>query len=1285
MLSGPTQGADNTKQASLFQKILFGIICFVGFVIFCSLFSFKSTSDDAMNGELLTNAAVNSVVPAAHGSFVSGLFEYFGNVTFLFPFIAVFIFYRLIFSFASLNYKKINFFLVGICILGLDTMVLGLCPIFDHLAADDSTAGGLLGEFFNQYFFNHLPSPASGLLPLFISFVGLMLFTNKGPLWYCDAIGHLFTKYVLRRKDNPSQEPQEEEENAKENTELEKTPVQTTISVFDNPPHLDIEKKVAEEANTPHKERVIPNLGTFGKHEPSFGDSSRNGPVNFLKGQSSLHGSTFGVRPQVAFGAGSQLPVFGSPRPQEKTAQAPISVFGRNNHKTPIAKRIEPEFGDISLLESSVAVGAPKVEESKPLYISPGVHTSDNKSSQASSTSVSGKTESQSDSGPRTFITGSSVFAPKAPEIKAENNNESKTIIRDSRIQDVQESPKVTVQKTIITTSVVSGSSSVAAGTFDNKAPAEPKTIVYKSGASHIPPVESVGSPMRHSEVSTVITRTTKTPVDKVNPISAMSAGRLEGSYHEDSSEKQDSLKSYDNSYGSDGSQSMFPSPEEMEENVISFTDFIAREKQNHEINVSNLTSAFIPSASATEGSSLPQSAPADNRLEKVQSEPIKESDAAFEQYSRGTRGVVNSYENTASAQVVPAATITGTYGQTSQSTLFNSSAHEGSSFDQKDSMAGNSIRTESASGFGGISQSSAGSYVNSQNNYASDNQNSGRESASGRSEDLPVDYTEKVPFDDISSISGGVPYGMTVEPSKNPITQMPTKAYARSTETTPSRVFSSWRPSIDLLARSKDESFDNSEEIADKTRIINKAMQDFKVRTQVVQNTAGPVITRFDVRLESGVRSKEIKNISTDLQRILMSGKLNVIEAVAGTPYVGIEVPNRHRKLITLGDIAECVTYSDAKLPMCLGVDTVGNPIVADLATAPHLLIAGTTGSGKSAGVNSMMVSLLLKRSPDELRLIMVDPKTVEFTQYQNLPHLLTPIITDPFSALAAVSWLVSEMERRYKLLTSLRVPNIGECNELIRRENAKGNKVYDPAWSADMGGEPPVLKPVPYIVLVIDEFADLMAVSSGAKKGEKSLDGLISRIVAKARAAGIHFILATQSPRAEVVTGVIKANMPAKIAYTVQSAMDSRIILDDTGAENLLGNGDMIARFQKINNNELFRAHGPYSSTADVQAVVRAWIDEAGDPEYVEGVTDIEDETEVEEDRGSDNNGSSSRDEKFDAIVAYAREFCGASGKALSVSEIQTEFSLGWNRAKRVHKQLKTEGIIDEKGYLI
>lgn len=568
--------------------------------------------------------------------------------------------------------------------------------------------------------------------------------------------------------------------------------------------------------------------------------------------------------------------------------------------------------------------------------------------------------------------------------------------------------------------------------------------------------------------------------------------------------------------------------------------------------------------------------------------------------------------------------------------------------------------------------------------NYESSNLNLNVQDQVSKNEDSSF-TGDKVPFEDISSLNGTVPYGSAYEPSSR-FSSVPTVTYAVATETTPKFEYGDFRPSLSLLEVSNAESANIEEEIQNKCNVINKFMEDFGAKARVVSYVTGPVITRFDLSLEPGVKSSSIINLSTDLQRFLMTNKINMIACVPGTPYMGIEVPNDKAQVIRLGDVVSSEQFlkSTAILPMCVGVDTVGTPVIADLTQAPHLLIAGTTGSGKSSGLNSMLVSLLLAKSPAELRLIMVDPKTVEFSQYQGLPHLLTPIVTDPEATAGCLGWLIKEMERRYKLLASMSCSNIQQVNNIIKNQNAKGEVVYDPIWTADMGGTPPILKTIPYILLVIDEFADLMAMAASNKKCTNP-EQMIGRLAAKARAAGIHLILATQTPRADIVTGSIRANMPSRIGYTVQNSQESRIVLDETGAENLLGNGDMMIKYQKLNRSQLFRAHGPFTSDKDVANVVEAWINYAGEPEYIEGVTDYVDEEAAEEAVGhevQDNNV----DQKFDSIVDWIRTTLIPSGmKRLSVSEIQTTHAVGFNRAKRIHRALMQQNIIDSKGNII
>lgn len=487
-------------------------------------------------------------------------------------------------------------------------------------------------------------------------------------------------------------------------------------------------------------------------------------------------------------------------------------------------------------------------------------------------------------------------------------------------------------------------------------------------------------------------------------------------------------------------------------------------------------------------------------------------------------------------------------------------------------------------------------------------------------------------------------------------------------------------RPSVGLLTPSTDEVHIDTQMFLDVADKIDNFMKNFNVKAKVERYLSGPVITRYDLSLEPGVRSSTIGSLVTDLCRDLMVASVRFIGVIPGTGYVGLEVPNPKRKMINLYDVnsKEEFTQSQAALPITLGVSETGKPVVVDLAKAPHLLIAGTTGSGKSAGLNSMLVSLLLKRSPEELRLILIDPKQLEFNLYEDLPHLITPVITDVAEKTsAALRWCVEEMERRYSLIAATKVRKLDEYNEMIDRARAEGREVYDPNWTADMGGTPPVLRKLPYIVVVVEEYADLMAQTSSRKKNENSPESLIARLTQKARAAGIHVILATQTPRADVVTSVIKANLPSRIAYTVQSALDSRIILDEAGAEKLLGYGDMLSKFYGYNNSALFRAHGAFVSNEDVQRVVDAWKQMGGEPEYVEGVTDTPQENDAEEDFGQ---AGMKRDKVFDEAAAFARDFYARKQKYPTTSDYQANFGLGWARSKKLVMQLIKEGVVEE-----
>ena len=497
-------------------------------------------------------------------------------------------------------------------------------------------------------------------------------------------------------------------------------------------------------------------------------------------------------------------------------------------------------------------------------------------------------------------------------------------------------------------------------------------------------------------------------------------------------------------------------------------------------------------------------------------------------------------------------------------------------------------------------------------------------------------------------------------------------------------------KPSPDLLEISSYQEPVSLEEQEYKSKRLVKAFYDLKLAVSVEQVVTGPVVSRYDIRLAPGVRSRTIVNLESDLQQSLMCRNINIIETIPGTPFIGIEIPNDKRQMIRLGDILDSVDFSQSKanLPIGLGVEAKGPNVIADLTDAPHLLMAGTKGSGKTTALNSMLISLLLAKSPDELRLILIDPKTNEFSQYQNLPHLLTPVITDPDSTVAALEWLIKEMDRRYKLLSLMHQSRISELNDFIKEKNRLGEKVYDPMWCENTSENQTELNQVPYIVLVIDEFADLMSVASVIRKqDDTTLEALIARLTAKASAAGIHFILATDTPKADIITGAIKSNIPSNISFSVQDEKESRIILYEGGAQKLLGKGDMLVKYKDLKHAQMFRAQAPFVSSEEIERVVAALHLYYGDPQYVEGITESNKED------VSVNNGifdgencdisKTPLDPKLVEVVGYARANC-LQVRRLSISELQTSFAFGYNRARKIYRQMQSLHILDDKGFL-
>ena len=489
--------------------------------------------------------------------------------------------------------------------------------------------------------------------------------------------------------------------------------------------------------------------------------------------------------------------------------------------------------------------------------------------------------------------------------------------------------------------------------------------------------------------------------------------------------------------------------------------------------------------------------------------------------------------------------------------------------------------------------------------------------------------------------------------------------------DTTPVGEITGTRPSVDLLTQGDTHTRPSytPEQLQSMSELLEVRLKEFNVVAQVVDVHPGPVITRFEIQPAAGVKASKITNLATDLARALAVTSVRVVEVIAGKSSVGIEIPNQNRAMIRLHKMLSHPVYtqSDSPLTLALGDDIAGQPVVANLAKMPHLLVAGTTGSGKSVGVNAMLISMLLKATPEELRLIMVDPKMLELSVYDGIPHLLTPVVTDMKDAANALRWCVAEMERRYKLMAAMGVRNIAGFNSKLDEAAAQGARVADPTAKPVQGEAPPTLEKLPFIVVVIDEFADMMMIVG------KKVEELIARLAQKARAAGIHLVLATQRPSVDVITGLIKANIPTRIAFQVSSKIDSRTILDQGGAEQLLGHGDML--YLPPGTAMPVRVHGAFVDDDEVHRVVENWK-RRGAPDYVDSILNGWEENGVSSEGGSDA-GDEDRDALYDQVVEFITET-----RRVSASGIQRRFKIGYNRAARLVESLEAAGVVSPMG---
>ena len=475
--------------------------------------------------------------------------------------------------------------------------------------------------------------------------------------------------------------------------------------------------------------------------------------------------------------------------------------------------------------------------------------------------------------------------------------------------------------------------------------------------------------------------------------------------------------------------------------------------------------------------------------------------------------------------------------------------------------------------------------------------------------------------------------------------------------------------PSIALLdpADENQEAGYSKQRLEELSLLLEQKLADFNIKVEVVAVAPGPVITRFEIMPAPGTKASKVSGIASDLARSLSMNSVRVVEVIPGKSVMGIEIPNENRAMVRLSSVLSSEDFDKSKSPLtiALGDDIAGNPVVTDLAKMPHLLVAGTTGSGKSVGVNAMIISLLYKSTPDEVRLIMVDPKMLELSVYEGIPHLLTPVITDMNLAANGLRWCVEEMERRYQLMAALGVRNVVGFNTKVKAAIDEGKPIPDPIWQIDQSFDttPPTLEPLPYIVVIVDEFADMMMTVG------KKVEELIARIAQKARAAGIHLILATQRPSVDVITGLIKANVPTRIAFQVSSKIDSRTILDQGGAEQLLGHGDML--FQPAGTSIPVRVHGAFVDDDEVHRVVAEWKTK-GEPNYIEEIT------QTTEQAGLTLEGGDEKDDLYDQAVAFVTET-----RKASISSVQRKLRIGYNRAARLVETMEASGVVSQAAH--
>lgn len=1202
----------------------------VAAALFCEylLASSRDLQQSAISGELLNGG--NEV---SQGGFTAFLFNYFGDVTYFLPLLIVFAVWQ--FTKGRFSLRQVDFFSVGIRLFGFNILLIGLCALMSSLFVAGATgAGGILGDFLNILFFSRFPRYAAPLIPILLTMAGFMMFFAHSPWWFCDRIGEFVMRILRLDKGDDEQKAQNEGGIDKTGETLKKPAIKE--------PELRLERRVSSKNKEP----------------PRAYDGKGDYSVNF----------TGGVSPDDApIGVESGV----NKIKEQKKEELPHG-------------RVEPNFGE-QLSDSLTAKDATR-EESSYETRDPGAfldkgrdlkdsytrraaapddalsgknipHRENDRGTSFENSSYGSQREQDENRGPSTIISRGEVNA--APG-KTPSESQYAKERKPSPASSDDDRPDDKVMRTIITRSepqdYMDGSDQEQQYSYTNVSDGP----VYQAGAPGVKS-ETVGNPDGRGSVSTVITRG--------DSVTSMQFGQHIDGFNHDACQGGRYIER-------DSQASVMPDPGALIDDRAYNQDdgIISMEESGFTVTPYDEKSAPEDKANTVTAEKDGANSGKEDGL-RSQEIPISEKDldfaSSFNGATRGVNGKVAADEVKAKEDQ-KASEPRGFGADTSGAADSQDASH--AVYQNPDDEERAAFASAAADPQNREEDPLWEDDYHSRDENGSDpdaDGNAGAVSAMTKSGDNGTADTEN---------------HATPEPPHADVHKFPTKDYLSSMITVPgnSEPEDNWRPPFSLLdSNDAQDSGASDAEARETGEAIDRCMREFGVDAKVVDYEPGPVITCFHILPGVGTRISKIANLQSDMCRVLGTPNLRVIDTIRGTQHIGLEVPNVHRKTISMREVVESDAFmrTKATLPLCLGENTVGEPVVADLATAPHLLIAGTTGSGKSIGINGMLLSLLLSRSPSEMRLILVDPKQVEFALYEGLPHLICPVISEPKETMAALEWCVAEMDRRYGILSAMRVRSLAEYNALIREQNAQGRLVYDPAWSADMGGSPSLMKPLPTIVMVIDEFADLMQAFDGRRngKGGPSPDMLVQRIAQKARAAGIHLMLATQSPRSDVITGTLKSNLPSRIAYTVGSALDSRVILDATGAENLLGYGDLLASIQHLNRSQIFRAHGPFARNEEVEAVVDAWKQHCGEPQYVQGVTDYHDDDEDDSASERGDQGAMKRDELYDKVLAHVRDYQNENGGRIpSITSVQIAFGIGYPRTKKILSQMKQAGDI-------